>query len=655
MKQKILWGCISALFLCVFASYLAGVFYYWSFFDSVNSVTPLTYPEQFYYYHHLLFYRKHLVVSGFFGVLVAFGLPALALYLYFKEPPESLHGDARWATEKEIEKRKLLSQIGSGIVLGGKVGKRILTYTGDAFIFLVSPTRGGKGISVIIPTLLNWAQSLVCTDIKLENYRITSKWRKWVLGQDVFLLNPFAEDGKTHRYNPLTYVRDGVLGITDIQRITAALYPVSVNAKGNEKFFTTQARNLFLALALMVRETNGLPFTIGEIVRQSSGGGQPLPEFFKGIIEKRDKSRPFTKTALNSMYDVMGLSEETLSGVVGSFKAPLENWLSPIFDAATSESDFDLRDLRRKRMTVYVGIPADYLPVAQEFLNIFFDQLVALNTTADSLPAINPEYNVRCLLLMDEFAALGKVNALAHGISHISGYGFNLLSVIQDQGQVYKYYGKEDGDNLINNHHFHVIHTVSVRNERESEGISKALGTKTVTAVSKQRGAGWSGKANPSNTESDQRRPLMFPHELRQMNYWKEIVMQSGQYPIFCEKLGYFKEPAFLNRLKQVSPTLRQATSPLDEDGFKAIIAAGELCIELPTVTDDLRVVPKLSQAETNHWKLNRDKFTEMGEPLPESSPVTAKESEVTNAVVESDTLNVKADDFNELGDAPLF
>ena len=663
-KQTFLWGCIGIPILLVLASYLAGVFYFWSYFDSANSVTPLTYLEQFYYYHHLLTFRQHLAISGFLGVLVAFGLPAVALYFHFKEPPESLHGDARWATEPEIEKRKLMTDKGEGVVLGGKVGGRILTYVGDAFLFLLSPTRGGKGISVIIPTLLNWQESLVCTDIKLENWSITSKFRKWVLRQEVFLLNPFAEDGKTHRYNPLTYVRGGALGVTDIQRITAAFYPVSSSAKGNEKFFSTQARNLFLALALMVKETDGMPFTIGEIVRQSSGGGKPLPEFFKGIIEKRDKSRPFSQVALNTMYDVMALSEETLSGVVGSFKAPLENWLSPIFDAATSTSDFDLRDLRRKRMTIYVGIPADYLPVAQEFLNIFFDQLVSVNTTAESLPSKNPEFKHKCLLLMDEFAALGRVNALAHGVSHIAGYGFRLLTVIQDIGQVYKHYGKEDGDNLVNNHSIHLIHTVSVRNQREADSISKALGTKTVTAVSKQRGLGWSGKSNPTNTESDQRRPLMFPHELTSMDYWQEIIMQGGTRPILCEKLGYFKEPAFLNRLKQVSPTLRNSTHSLEKEAFEAIISAGEFSVEPPLVTDDLRSVPKPTEDVTKAWQENKAKFTETGEVLPLSADDVARELTSSKDNVEGtkveplpliDTTVINSTDFNELGDVPMF
>ena len=609
MNKKWIIGIILIPIIMLGGNYLAGVLYYLSYFVSPKSVNLFTFIEQVYYYHSIPFYQKHLLLAGLIGFGVSIGLPIMAVYFHFKEPAEKLHGDAQWATEPELYQRKLINDIGAGLVLGGKWGKKILTYTGDSFMFLLSPTRGGKGMSVVITNLLNWRDSLVCTDIKLENFAITSKFRKYVLRQKVYLFNPFAEDGKTHRYNPLSYVRDGILAVGDIQTISAFFYPKVVGAKGSENFFNAQARKLFLALALMIRETDGLPFTIGEILRQSSGKGKPLKEYLTSLIEAHPANNPFSDDALTAMYTIMGQAEETLSGTISTFEAPLDNWRSPIFDAATSETDFDFRELRKQRITIYVGITADYLPVATEILNVFFNQLVNLNVK--ELPLHNPDLKYKCLLLLDEFAALGQVNELAHAISHIAGYGFRVITIIQDIGQIYKIYGTDTGDNYVNNHTVHVVHTVGSRNNKEAEIISKSLGAKTVIATSHQRGAGWFSQSSPSDTESEQRRPLMLPQELQHMSYWKQIVMIGGEHPIKCDKIGYFKEPVFLERLKQVSPTFRAVTRQLEKEEFEAIVAAGEMEIELPLATTDLRPVPKPTKEQVRQFELSKEAYAD--------------------------------------------
>ena len=202
----------------------------------------------------------------------------------------SLHGDARFANFSEIQKAGLLGS--TGIIIG-KIKNRFLLFSGMQFVLLAAPTRSGKGVGIVIPNLLNWSESVVVLDVKLENFLITSKFRaKW--GQEVYLFNPFSISeqtqgnplhGCTHRYNPLGYISEDVrLRVTDILAIGYSLYP----GEGRDAFFDDAARNLFLGLTLYLCETPNLPRTMGELLRQSSGKGLPVKDYIQNIVTDRN-------------------------------------------------------------------------------------------------------------------------------------------------------------------------------------------------------------------------------------------------------------------------------------------------------------------------------------------------------------------------------
>jgi type IV secretion system protein VirD4 len=143
----------------------------------------------------------------------------------------ALHGDARFATRRDLEKQGLLTESPDGIVVG-KFGKKLIRLSGQQFVILAAPTRSGKGVGVVIPNLLEYQGSIVVLDIKQENFDLTSGWRK-SQGQEIFLFNPFAEDRRTHRWNPLSYVtEDPVFSISDIMATGSSLYPDSSPENG---------------------------------------------------------------------------------------------------------------------------------------------------------------------------------------------------------------------------------------------------------------------------------------------------------------------------------------------------------------------------------------------------------------------------------------
>jgi type IV secretion system protein VirD4 len=487
-------------------------------------------------------YAGRVHAAGWIG----FGLPALAwcslLVLTLRPRERAVHGDARFAHAGDLARQGLFGNEGSGIVVG-KSGRRILRLGGQRFAILAAPTRSGKGVGVVVPNLLDYLESVVVLDIKQENFDLTSGWRA-SQGHEVYLFNPFAEDRRTHRWNPLTYVSpDPAFRVSDLQAIAAMLYP---DGADEQKFWVSQARNAFLALALYLFEcrddalATGFPCittpTLGAIYRLSSGEGGDLKAHLSGLMQQ-----PFLgDSARTAFATLLSQADETFASIIGSFKQPLNAWVNPVLDAATSGDDFLLGDVRRKRMSIYVGIQPHKLAEARVILNLFFSQLVNCNTR--ELPQANPELKHQCLLLMDEFTAIGRIDILASAIGYLAGYNLRLLPVIQSMAQLDAAYGKETARTLITNHALQVIY--APREQQDANDYSEMLGYTTVRRENLTRGR------ELSRSESVERRALMLPQELKALGGDKEVILCEGMaHPAMCGKIRYYKERRYRSRL----------------------------------------------------------------------------------------------------------
>lgn len=548
---------------------------------------------------------KRLKVSAAVAAVAVYGTLAVVAIAAMREV-RSLYGESRFANAAEVKKAGLFSKTG---IIVGKWGKRFLMFAGLQFVLLMAPTRSKKGVGIVIPNLLNWNESVVCNDVKLTNYYITSKYRA-ANGHEVYLFNPFAADGKTHRYNPLGYISENPrLRVTEILAIGYAIYP----GGGRDSFFDDAARNLFLGLTLYLCETPSLPRTIGELLRQSSGKGKPVKEYLQGLIQERNFIKeeatgddgkvtvtytpitqwdgtglpPLSSECVDALNRFLSTSDNTLSSILASFNVPLTIWVSPIVDAATSANDFDLRDIRKKRMTVYLGVPANKLAEGQLLINLFYTQLVTLNT--DAVLHSTPELKHECLMLMDEATAAGRIGVLDKSNAFIAEYGLRLLTIAQSPSQLAddppRGYGREGARTLITNHALQIIYTP--RKQEDANEYSEMLGTYTFKAkgTSKQLG----GKGGRSESESDQKRPLMLPQELKEMSQDEEIINLENTKPIRCSKISYYEEPVFIDRLKSVSPSLAKLGKKMpSKDQLDAAFGAGECASEVPTIDFDL-------------------------------------------------------------------
>lgn len=472
-----------------------------------------------------------------------------------------LHGAARFANTAEIRKAGLLDPKGGldKTILVGKKNGRYLTYGGYQFVILAAPTRSGKGVGIVVPNCLNYSDSLVVLDIKGENFDITSGFRA-KHGQKVYLFAPFDEAGVTHRYNPLEYISDDpAQRLGDIDAIGTALYS---GGNQNDKFWSENAKDLFRGLCLFVLERKDLPKTFGEILRQASGKGKPLKEYiFEELKKAQDTGHPFSNACIDCLNRVLSNSENTLAGIVATFGTPLLIFQNPRVDLATSANDFDLREVRRERMSIYFKMPPNKLKEGSVLVNLFFDQLLNLNTRV--LPSQDKTLKHQCLVLLDEMTSIGKVAMIAQAVSYMAGYNMRLLTIIQNKSQLEDVYGKAGALTLLSNHALMVMYAPSPTVQSDAQEYSEMLGYETVKSRSRT-----SSMQSSSTSTSDQRRALMLPQEIRELGQTREIVSLENCKPILCDKIRYYEDPDFTCRAHLPPPSIPKQ----DIDTFIATI-----------------------------------------------------------------------------------
>src|SRR3990167_119049 len=475
-------------------------------------------------------------------ILLPAGLVAAA------RPRRALHGDARFASPAEVDRAGLTGGDGQpGILIGRHRGK-FLSLPGQLSVMLSAPTRSGKGVGVVIPNLLNWPDSVVVLDIKGENYDITAGYRA-AHGQAVYAFSPFDEDARSHRWNPLTAVRSSPLHrVGDLLTIGQVFFSNDGSGTSSEAFFNDQARNLFLGLGLVLLETPALPRTVGEMLRQSSGKGRSLKDHLSGLItQRREEGSPLSDECADALQRLLSNSENTLSSVVATFNAPLTIFADAVVDAATSADDFRLEDVRRRRMSVYVRIPPNRLTNARPPLNLFFSQLVSLNT--QHLPEQDTTLKVQCLLVNDEFTAMGRVGVITTAAAFLAGYNLRLLTVVQAMSQLDAVYGDKEARAFATNHGLQILY--APREQRDADEYSAMLGHFTERATSRGRSRSFSGHGHStvSRNESEQRRALLLPQEFKELGRERLVVIFENCKPILGEKIRYFQDKAFTARL----------------------------------------------------------------------------------------------------------
>lgn len=570
---------------------------------------------------------KALAISLVLSFSAAFIVP----YIPKKE---KLYGDAKFATSADVRKAGLFPKMKRGTkeidktgIIIGKWGNQLLRFYGQQFVALGAPSRSGKGVGIVVPNLLDFENSIVAQDIKLELYEMTSKYRREVLGQEVFLFNPFSKN--THRWNPLHYI--DIMGSeadSELTKLGDVLYPLKGDGSVTD-YFNGKAKNLFIGLCYLMGDLlntrRGLlfmqayqieaSFTLYAILNLSTGLNFELEETENGekklvdnfadtynillsmnMVNKKAKERIDTFMAIKS--------ENEQSSALGSFQTPLDKFKEDNVRYATSGNDFDLRDLRKKKMTIYVGITPDNLnPSTGLLLNLFWQQVILVNI-AMGKPDTNKELKHSTLFLMDEFTASRYLGIYSYAISFMAGYMLRSLIIFQDKAQLYNHkpdgYGQHEAKTLLANHACQIFY--APKNDEDAKELSTALGTKTVSNISRNIGSGGGG------SRSETSRALMLPQELKTMSLEKEIILIDNVRPILCNKAYYYNDSYFVDKLREVSPSLRAIKGMPNKDDFEAAYQRGETKIDIPLQTKEKLDEELRAQMEFKFANLINDK-----------------------------------------------
>lgn len=484
----------------------------------------------------------------------------MGIAILFNRPGRELHGSARFATPGEVAQAGLLKDEHEkpDIIIGKYKGK-YLRWGGNQFAFLAAPPRSGKGVGIVIPNCLHYRDSLVVFDPKLENYEITAGYRE-AHGQEVYLLHLSTDQFRSHRWNPLSYVkRDPDFAPGGAFSIAHILYPVTANMTGSTIFFNEMAQKLFVGLCLYLIETEKktgvVPSMPAMLKVATPADGQSLVDWIKETV----KSTPLSEACKTNMLSyVPSAGGQTGAGIISNFMAPLSVFSDPVVAGITSGDDFDLRDVRRKRMSIYVGINPNDFSRFGRLINLFFSQLISVNT--DQLPEQNSVLKYQCLLIMDEFAAMGKVDIIESGAAYIAGYNLRLLAIFQNLAQLNNLYGEHGARSLMTNFDCQIIFTT--RDNKDAQEYSEIIGYETVH--SKNRSTGKSGRSISESTGegAGQRRAVMLPQEIKAMPMTDCVINMPGMNTIYANKVRYYNDKVFKPRLGFPQPMIPKIERP---------------------------------------------------------------------------------------------
>ena len=506
-------------------------------------------------------YTKALQIGGLVGIAIT---GAMA-YLAVRRPRENVHGDARWATKAEIYRAGLVES--QGVILGklgrakGRAPYLRTTRQDYSNILVVAPPGSGKTTGMAAPTLLTYAGSVIVLDVKGELFDLTAR-RRAQMGDRVFRLSPYAEDGKSHRYNPLAAVaamKDPEAQLSELRRIAAYL----LVAKGKaDAPFITGARELFYAVASVVVQSEQP--TIGQVFEQlvprKSGEKGGMAAMFERLADRAPM--PKAKAILNQFAAYEPKQVSTFLSVLKA--AGLEAWADPNIDRVTSANDISFDELRRKPATIYVSVQTKDMEGMAPLVRLFFQHAVASLQTKE--PGNDEPFPV--LFLMDEFYQLGRMDVVLRATTTLRSYGGRMMMIVQGIPWLEEAYDKAAVEGLLGVCQLQVY--MSVNDQRTRKMLSESLGSREVETESTtvSRASNRMGFNRSTSTQARGRR-LVPEDEIGRMGKQTLFVFAQDCRPIRAQKAYFRDDPVMKKILKGVGdhadieiPLLRDVARP---------------------------------------------------------------------------------------------
>jgi type IV secretion system protein VirD4 len=497
------------------------------------------------------------VTGGGAAIVVAM---ALSIWRARESRSVTTYGSARWAKPREVAAAGLLGE--DGVVLGQLDGA-YLRHDGPEHVLCFAPTRSGKGVGLVVPSLLTWPGSVIVHDIKGENWQLTSACRAGV-GR-VLLFDP--TNAESAAYNPLLEVRRGDAEVRDVQNVADILVDPE-GALERRSHWEKTSHSLLVGAILHVLYA-GPDKTLAGVAEFLSDPRRPIEATLRAMMATPhlgDRPHPVVASAAR---ELLNKSENERSGVLSTAMSFLGLYRDPVVAKVTSRCDWRIADLvdGASPASLYLVVPPSDISRTKPLVRLILNQIGRRLTEELSANASRH----RVLLMLDEFPALGRLDFFESALAFMAGYGLKAFLIAQSLNQIEKAYGPNNA--ILDNCHVRVC--FATNDERTAKRVSDALGTATELRAMKNyaghRLSPWLGHLMVSRQETA--RPLLTPGEVMQLPPDDELVLVSGSPPVRAKKVRYFEDARLRRRVGQAAASSPAAPPPDDWSSLKTIAA----------------------------------------------------------------------------------
>ncbi|WP_242219572.1 conjugal transfer protein TraG [Shinella zoogloeoides] len=588
---KILWGQIAIVFLIVLLTTWAATQYVaWSLgFQAQLGAPwfslfglPIYYPPAFFWWWYFydayapeVFAKGGMISAsgGFIAIAVAIGM---SVWRAREAKSAATYGSARWAGKDEVKAAGLLSP--DGVVLG-RYDRDYLRHDGPEHVLCFAPTRSGKGVGLVVPSLLTWPGSAIVHDIKGENWQLTAGLR--ARHGRVLLFDP--TNPKSSAYNPLLEVRRGEWEVRDVQNIADILVdPEGSLEKRNHWEKTSHALLVGAILHVLYAEDDK---TLAGVAAFLSDPKRPIESTLAAMMKTSHLGEAGPHPVIASAArELLNKSDNERSGVLSTAMSFLGLYRDPVVAEVTRRCDWRISDMVGGKLptTLYLVVPPSDINRTKPLIRLILNQ-VGRRLTED-LQAKAGRH--RLLLMLDEFPALGRLDFFESALAFMAGYGLKSFLIAQSLNQIEKAYGPNNS--ILDNCHVRV--SFATNDERTAKRVSDALGTATEMKAMKNyaghRLSPWLGHLMVSRSETA--RQLLTPGEIMQLPPSDEIVMVAGTPPIRAKKARYYEDARFKERIMSPPGLARPAEGRPDDWSKLPIPARPEMTENAaPTTSSD--------------------------------------------------------------------
>ena len=573
---KILWGQVLAVFLIILASVWAATQWTASALGFQSELgapwftafgLPVYRPYDLFWwwfsydaYAPEVFDKGGLIATsgGFVAIMVAI---AMSVWRGREISNAKTYGSARWAERADIKRIGLLSE--NGVVLG-KFQNNYLRHDGPEHVLCFAPTRSGKGVGLVIPTLLTWPGSAIVHDIKGENWGLTAGFRSSF--SRTLLFDP-TNLASAH-YNPLLEVRRGICEVRDVQNIADILVdPEGSLEKRNHWEKTSHALLVGAILHVLYAEPDK---TLAGVAAFLSDPERTIEETLDAMMATTHlgDAGPHPVVA-SAARELLNKSDNERSGVLSTAMSYLGLYRDPVIAEVTSCSEWRIADLleAKRPATLYLVVPPSDISRTKPLIRLILNQ-IGRRLTEELSPKTQRH---RLLMMLDEFPALGRLDFFESALAFMAGYGLKSFLIAQSLNQIERAYGKNNA--ILDNCHVRVA--FATNDEGTAKRVSESLGTATeqrsMRNYAGHRLSPWLGHLMISRSETS--RPLLTQGEILQLPETDEIVMLSGSPPIKAKKARYYADPRLQARILPPPGSGHNKSSNPQTDDWSALPA----------------------------------------------------------------------------------